>query len=536
MLVYICFFYYLRKNYARAGACGLFLLDFMDRGNENKDKKVGYRHTIKYLGIFGGAQGFSMLLNMLRTKITSVLLGVAGQSIIALSNRTIQMFSDLTGLSLAFSAVRRMSDAYSNGDEAVVEHCVKVVRSIAFLTGLLGTLLMLAVTPFISEWIFDASSGYYLAKLLMLSPVVFMMAVSNGELAILRGTRRLNKVAAYSLAVSVISLLVSVPLYFFIGLGGVFPAIFVTAFFQMCVLLCFTVPHYSYRVSPFSLRLVREGLDMVKMGAGYIFASILTSSAMWLICALLSDLGDGESAGLFSAAFVMITLLPGILFAALDSEYYPRLSGVASNGEVRNRMVNEQVEVQLLVQSPLLLAFIVAMPVLVPLFYDAEFVPAIAMAQFAMFGMFMRTMTYPISFLPLVNNDTLVFVILETVYSVMLVTLVVLGFQYYGYVGVGVGMALAHTLDFVAVYVVTRVRYGMSLSADAVRGFLLQFPLFVAVIAVAMTGCDGWCYWVAGGTGVLLSALATFHMFSRMAVLPDSLSRVVNKLFSRFKR
>jgi hypothetical protein len=76
----------------------------------------------------------------------------------------------------------------------------------------------------------------------------------------------------------------------------------------------------------------------------------------------------------------------------------------------------------------------------------------------------------------------------------------------------------------------------MSLSADAVRGFLLQLPLFVAVIAVAMTGCDGWCYWVAGGTGILLSALATFHMFSRMAVLPDSLSRVVNKLFSRFKR
>ena len=138
-------------DYAQAGACGLFLLDFMDRGNENEDKKVGYRHTIKYLGIFGGAQGFSMLLNMLRTKITSVLLGVAGQSIIALSNRTIQMFSDLTGLSLAFSAVRRMSDAYSNGDEAVVEHCVKVVRSIAFLTGLLGTLLMLAVTPLITK-------------------------------------------------------------------------------------------------------------------------------------------------------------------------------------------------------------------------------------------------------------------------------------------------------------------------------------------------------------------------------------------------
>lgn len=504
----------------------------MGRGEQNNQKKNGYQHTIKYLGIFGGAQGFSMLLNMLRTKMTSVLLGVAGQSIITISNRTIQMFSDCTGLSLAFSAVRRMSDAYENSDDATVEHCVKVVRSIALLTGMLGMLLMLAVTPFISEWIFGGSSDYYLTKLLLLSPVVMLMAISNGEIAILRGTRRLNKVAIYSLATSIISLAISVPLYLFVGLGGIFPAIFATAFLQMCVLLYFTLPHYRYIVSPFSLSLLREGVDMVKMGAGYIFASILTSFAMWLICALLSDLGDGESAGLFSAGFVMITLLPGILFAALDSEYYPRLSGVAAKTDVRNAMVNEQVEVQLLVQAPLLMAFVVAMPLLVPLFYDAEFVPAIAMAQFAMFGMFMRTMTYPISFLPLVNNDTLVFVILESAYNILLVTLVVLGFLYDGYMGVGVGIAVAHTVDFFVVYSVARFRYGMHLSVEAVRYFVVQLPLFIAVIAVSISYSCSWYYWLMGGVLVLVSSAVSLWMFSRMAVLPS----IVGKISKVFKR
>ena len=504
----------------------------MGRGEQKKEKKDGYQHTIKYLGIFGGAQGFSMLLNMLRTKITSVLLGVAGQSIIAISNRTIQMFSDCTGLSLAFSAVRRMSDAYENCDDTVVGHCVKVVRSIAFLTGLLGMLLMLAVTPFISEWIFGGSSDYYLTKLLLLSPVVMLMAISNGEIAILRGTRRFNKVAIYSLATSIISLAISVPLYLFVGLGGIFPAIFATAFLQMCVLLYFTLPHYRYKVSPFSLNLLREGVDMVKMGAGYIFASILTSSAMWLICALLSDFGNGESAGLFSAGFVMITLLPGILFAALDSEYYPRLSGVAAKTDIRNAMVNEQVEVQLLVQAPLLMAFVVAMPLLVPLFYDAEFVLAIAMAQFAMFGMFMRTMTYPISFLPLVNNDTIVFVVLESAYNILLVTLVVLGFLYDGYMGVGVGIAVAHTVDFVVVYSVARFKYGMRLSVEAVRYFMMQLPLFVAVIAVSMSYSCSWYYWLMGGVLVLVSSAVSLWMFSRMAVLPS----IVGKISKVFKR
>ena len=86
----------------------------MSRKEQDSGGKSVYRHTIKYLGLFGGAHGLSILLNMLRTKISSKLLGVAGMSIIALFNRTVQMFSDGTGLSIAFSAVRKISEVYEN--------------------------------------------------------------------------------------------------------------------------------------------------------------------------------------------------------------------------------------------------------------------------------------------------------------------------------------------------------------------------------------------------------------------------------------
>ena len=204
---------------------------------------------------------------MLRTKIASTLLGVAGQTVIALSNRTIQMFSDATGLSLSFSAIRALSKAYETGDEPVVERCIKVVRSVALFTGILGMLLMMIVTPFISDWIFEGSSDYYSGRFLTLSPVVFFMAVSNGEIAILRALRQFNKVAVYSVATSAVSLFVAVPLYFFVGIGGIFPAIILTAFLQMSLLLYFSLPLYSYRVSPFSPKVLREGVDIVKLGA-----------------------------------------------------------------------------------------------------------------------------------------------------------------------------------------------------------------------------------------------------------------------------
>lgn len=503
---------------------------------QDKDNRPAYGRTIKYLGIFGGAHGLSMLLNMLRTKVASVLLGVAGQSIIALSNRTVQMFSDGTGLSLAFSAVRKISDTYENGDEAAVERCVKVARSIAFLTGVVGMLIMLLLTPLISDWMFEESSAYYMPRIMMLSPVVFFMSVSNGEIAVLRGTRRLNKMALYTLLTSLISVFIAVPAYFLVGIGGIFPAILITAFLQMCLLLWFAVPHYKYRVSPFSISLLREGLDMVKMGAGYIFSSIFTSFSMWLVCALLSDIGDGDTAGLFSAGFMMITILPGMLFAALDSEFYPRLSGVVSKIEERNGMINEQAEVQLLVQSPLLMAFVVAMPLLVPLFYKSDFMPAVAMAQFAMFGMFMRAMTFPLSFLSLAKNDTLTFVLMEALYNIMFVALIVGGYLYKGLAGVGVGIALLHVLDFALVYSVTRFKYGMRLSQNLVLCFMLQMPLFVLAVVAARLPYDGWLYWFSGIVCVLLSLVVTMYMFSRLSVIPESVSRLAGKIIGVIKR
>ena len=335
--------------------------------------------------------------------------------------------------------------------------------------------------------------------------------------------------AVYTFATALISLLVAVPLYYIMGVGGIFPTILLTAFLQMCVLLYFSFPLYRYSVSPFSTRLLREGWDMVKLGAGYIYASILASCAMWFICAMLSDIGDGETAGLFTAGLAMVTMLPGILFAALDSEYYPRLSGVAKRVGARNGMVNEQVEVQLLIQSPILMAFMVAMPLLIPLLYDSDFMPAVAIAQVAMLGMFMRTMTYPISFLPLASSDSLLFLGLESVYNIMLVLFVLAGYSSYGMLGFGMGVALTHIVDFVIVYTVARFKYGFSLSRRVVVYFIMQLPLMLVALSLSFVQPDGLFYWIGNSACVLLSSLVSLYFLHKY-------SGLLGKIVNRFRR
>ena len=229
-----------------------------DTRNKTNVATGNYKRVIKYLGIFGGAQGVSVLFSMVRNKAASVLLGAAGLGVIALYNRTIQLFCDFTGLSLSMSAVRRMSDAYSNEDDASVRHCIKVVRSIALLSGLVGMLLMMLMSPLLAQWMFDGESTYAL-RLALLSPIVFCLAVSSGELAVLRGVKQPGKIALYTLWTAVSSVLATVPLYYVWRADGIFPALLLVALLQMGGVLYFSTRLYAYRAAPFFVEPAARG-------------------------------------------------------------------------------------------------------------------------------------------------------------------------------------------------------------------------------------------------------------------------------------
>ncbi|MBQ5628028.1 MAG: oligosaccharide flippase family protein [Bacteroidaceae bacterium] len=498
-------------------------------GNKSSSSAGNYGRAIKYLGIFGGAQGLSVLLGMLRNKFASVLLGTVGFGVIALYSRTVQLFCDTTGLSLSLSAVRRMSDVYSNEDHEAVRHCVKVVRSIALLTGLVGMLLMMLCSPLLSQWMFDGAADCTW-RLLFISPVVLFMAVSGGELAVLRGVKQPGRIAFYTLWTAVSATLVTVPLYYLLGMAGIIPTIFLVALLQMAGALYFSTTLYPYRAKPFSRTLLREGVDIVKLGAGYIYTTVLVSVSLWFVYQAVTRIGGEDATGLFSAGYILVGMLPSILFAAFDSDYYPRLSGIFARREERNAMINEHIEVHLLVQVPIILCVIVLLPWLFPLLFKYEFMQAQQMTQMALFGLLFHIMTYPISFMPVSKGDTLTFAAQETVYNVAFVSLTLFGFCHYGWLGAGVGMALARIIDLTVVYSIARIRYGFSLSRKAVRSFFLALLAGVAVmLSVSASESFPWLHYFGVAVAVL-SIVVSLRALSRHGNL---LSSILKRVFKK---
>ena len=130
----------------------------MVKEEKNDEKQQnGYERAIKYMGVFGGTQSFSILLGMVKTKFAAKLLGASGLGMIAMYNRTLQMLSDFTNLSLSFSAVRQIAEAYEEGDKDKLLHWIKVLRSWAFLTAVAGFIFSLLLSPFLGDFVFEGN-------------------------------------------------------------------------------------------------------------------------------------------------------------------------------------------------------------------------------------------------------------------------------------------------------------------------------------------------------------------------------------------
>lgn len=461
---------------------------------EKIEKDDSYSHILKYTGIFGGVQGLNILIGIIRNKLVAMILGPSGMGLMSLFNSTIKLVSDSTNLGISMSAVREISEAYELGDEGKVNHIVKLVRTWCLLTALLGMFVCVAFSPLLNEWTF--AWGDHTLHFVLLSPVVGMGAIVGGELAILKATRQLRHLAVLSVYAVVGALVTSVPLYYVWREQAIVPSLVIIALVQMV----FTVV-YSYKLFPLRIskdrRIVGEGMGMVKLGIAFVLAGILGSGAEFAIRSYLNNVGDLEAVGLYNAGYMMTMTYAGMVFQAMETDYFPRLSSVHGVGESLNLVVNRQVEVSLLLVSPLLVFFMVGTPILLPLLYSGKFLPVMGMMKMAVLAMYFRAIALPVEYISLSKGDSKSYLLVELVYDVLIVVLVVVGYHWLGLVGTGVALLVAGVVNllFVLAYVWHRYRYHLSREVLLYVG--IQFPLgLVAYLStLAFTGVY---YWVAG--------------------------------------
>ena len=488
-----------------------------------------YSHILKYTGLFGGVQGMNILVGIVRNKLVATILGPAGMGLISLFNSTINLLANSTNLGISMSAVKSISEAFDNGDERTLRRIVRMVRSWCLLTGLAGMLLCILLSHQLSWWTFGW--GDHTLHFVFLSPIVAIMAVTGGEMAILKGARQLKHLASISIYNVLAALLISVPLYFFFGEKAIVPSLVIMALMQMLLTI-----GYSYRLFPLALardkRSLAEGMGMVRLGIAFVVAGILGSGADFVIRSFLSYTSSLETVGLYSAGYMMTMTYAGMVFSAMETDFFPRLSASHKLCTTSSTIVNRQIEVSLLLVSPLLVFFTIALPILMPLLYSGKFTPVVGMMQVTVFAMYFRAIKLPMAYLPLAKGDSWSYLFLEAVYDILLVVCVVLGFRKWGLMGCGIAITLVGVLDFILILVYTRYKYGYHMSCRVRIYAMMQLPFGILAYLVTFVS-NPLVYW---GVGMLLgcaSLAVSIMVLRKKTSLWESLKAKVKRRFAR---
>lgn len=495
---------------------------------EKRENNNSYSHILKYASLFGGVQGLNILIGLVRNKLVSIILGPGGMGLVSLFNSTIRLVSDSTNFGIPMSAVKNISQAMESGDKEQVTHAVQTVRLWSFVTALLGMLVCVALGPWLNGRTFNW--GDHTLHFVMLSPVVALLAITGGETAILKGGRHLKALAVVSVYNMIFALVCSVPLFYFWGQTGVVPSLVLMALAQ-CVL---TIA-YSYKlyrpVFLFSKRHLDAGRGMIKLGLGFVAAGLFGSSAEFLIRSYLNNAGGLDAVGLYNAGFIMTMTYTSVVFSSLEVDYFPRLSGIETLGDKLNRLVNHQMEVTLLLISPMLVFFTVLLPVILPLLFSNAFLPIVNMMRFSLLAMYFRAINLPMEYISLSRGDSRSYLLLEAAYYVMFVLMVVAGFQWRGVTGTGVGILTCTAVNTVMVLTYVRWKYGYWPSKQVAACALVQTS--VGIVTCGLTFIfTGVAYWLAG---MLLTALSLVISVQILRSKTHLWSSLMDKLSGRFR-
>lgn len=475
-----------------------------------KENKASYRQIMKATSIFGGVQVFNILISIVRSKIIAVLLGPAGMGIAGLLTSTTGLVSALTNFGLGTSAVRNVAEANESGNKTRIAKVITIFRRLVWITGILGAIVTIILSSWLSEIVFGNKE--YTVSFIWLSITLLFTQLTSGQNVLLQGMRKINYLAKANLIGSFFGLLISVPIYYYYRIDGIVPAIIVTSILSFTIAGFFAKKINIENVSVTRHEVRTESKNMLSMGIMLSLSSLFTLGASFLLRIYISKTGGVEEVGLYTAGVAIIATYAGLVLTAMGKDYYPRLSGVASDTGKSNLLINQQMDIGILILAPILAIFIIFINWIVILLYSTKFLLMNSMIQWAALGMYFKVISWCMGYLLLAKSATKVFFWTELSANLYVLGLNILGYKILGLEGLGISYVVGYMFYFLQIYFVIHYKYKFSFNSNFYRIFGVQLTIGIICLLIIKVVPKPWFYFL----GIPLIVLSAYYSFKEL--------------------
>lgn len=496
------------------------------------EQQTSYRQIIKATSLFGGVQVFKILISIIRSKFIAVLLGPAGMGIAGLLTSTTGLISALTSFGLGTSAVKDVAAANASGNGYRISTVVTVLRRWVWITGSLGAIVTLFLAPWLSQLTFG-NRDYTLA-FIWLSVTLLFQQITSGQLVVLQGMRKLQYLAKANMTGSVIGLFISIPIYYYFRLDGIVPALILSSLTAMFLSWYFSSKVTIQQAKVSRLKTIAEGKNMLKMGFMISLTGLISLGVAYIVRIFISHKGGVAQVGLYNAGFAIINTYVGLVFTAMGTDYYPRLSSVAHDNAKAKEMINQQAEISILILAPILMVFLVFINWVVILLYSNKFIEVNGMIHWAAMGMFFKAASWCIGFILLAKGASNIFFWNDLIANIYTLIFNCAGYILGGLEGLGMSFLASYFIYFIQVSILSKAKYSFAFESAFYKVFSIQIIIAILCFITTKVIPDPFNYLV-GAFLILASMLYSLKELNRRIGLKAAYNSIIT-MFSKGNR
>jgi O-antigen/teichoic acid export membrane protein len=316
-------------------------------------------------------------------------------------------------------------------------------------------------------------------------------------MVILQGTRSMKAIAVSTVIYAVLATCVTIPIYYFFRMDGIVPVLVLTVVLNYLVNWFFSRKIEIIPVQVSVKETISCGLEMIQLGfllsINVIFGQIMS----YLLKLYFNFQNTSESIlGLYVVASTLLITYVGMIFSAMTTDFYPRLTIVQKENSQVKEMVNDQIEVALLLITPLILGFYFLAPIVIRLLYSKDFLDVVLILKFALLAIIVKAIIWPLAFIILAKGEKKLYFKQELLGDAMNIIFTILLYEYLGLVGIGLAMLFNYAVYGVYVYNVVKNKFQFNFRKNTL-GIIVKSTVLGSLAAITVLFIDfPNAYWI----------------------------------------
>jgi PST family polysaccharide transporter len=464
--------------------------------------------------LIGSASALTLVIATVRTKALALLLGPAGIGLMGVYLSLTDLARAVAVMGVTNSGVRQIAEAVGSSDETRIGRTATVLRRIVAILAILAIVVLVAFSNHLSMLTFG-NDGHTVA-IAWLAIAVALRLVTDGEAALVQGTRRIADFARMSVFGGLWGTLIALPIIYFLREDGIVLAVISIAATAASASLWYARKIRLKRPLTTLLDVRREGASLLRLGLAFMVSGLLMMGSAYAVRTIVIGQLGLEAAGFYQAAWTLGGLYVAFILQAMGTDFYPRLVAGWRNKQRCNQMVNEQAHASLLLAGPGVLATLTFAPAALSVFYTNEFSAAGDLLRWICLGMTLRVISWPMGFIIVAAGKQLIFFLTELAWAIVHLLLTWFCVGRFGLVGVGVAFFGSYFFHCFLVYPVVRGLSGFHWA----RASFASALLLMGAVGFAFAGFYLLPFALSTALGALLtlvSAAFSVHFFVTLA-------------------